>query len=244
MRRALDAGAEFVASVNNDVALAPGWLEALLGDAARHPEAGLWNGLLLFAGDTSRVNSTGIVFDRWLRAFDRDFGRPLAEVSRPDGPIPAATGGALLLRAEALRRAGLFDPGFFAYYEDADLSLRAAEAGIGCRYVAAARAEHRYGATLGSAAPRRRFLLARNHLRFAAAHLPLGRALGVVPCAAAARAVFQAPLELFRGRPRLAWAHLAGAAAGLAWGTAALLRRGRGRLVRGAAPGGYTPSPR
>ena len=43
------------------------------------------------------------------------------------------SGGGVLLRAEMLRRVGLFDPRFFAYYEDSDLSWRAARAGTSHR---------------------------------------------------------------------------------------------------------------
>ncbi|HEY4729808.1 MAG TPA: glycosyltransferase, partial [Myxococcales bacterium] len=42
LRRALDAGAEFVALVNNDVEVERSWLGSLLEAARAHPEAGLF----------------------------------------------------------------------------------------------------------------------------------------------------------------------------------------------------------
>ena len=51
--------------------------------------------------------------------------------------VTGFSGGGVLLRSELLAQVGLFDPAFFAYYEDSDLSWRAARAGWGT--VAAAR---------------------------------------------------------------------------------------------------------
>jgi GT2 family glycosyltransferase len=201
IRRALLAGARFVALVNTDVVLAPDWLERLRADADHHRACGLWNGLLLFQDDPERVNSTGLVLDGLLRAKDRDFGLPLAALARADGPIAGVTGGAVLLRASALRATGLLDPAYFAYCEDADLSLRAARDGIGCRFVAGARALHGYARTAGAGSPLQRYLLARNHLRLAARHLPLPLALLLVPALAILRLLLAAPRELLRRRP-------------------------------------------
>jgi N-acetylglucosaminyl-diphospho-decaprenol L-rhamnosyltransferase len=238
LRRALAAGARWVATVNPDVELAPDWLDQLVAAGEAHPEVGLLGGTLLFADDPSRVNSTGLALDRFGRAFDRDFGLPLAELHRPDGPVAGVTGGAGLLRADALRRIGLFDPGYFAYYEDADLSFRAAAAGVSAWYVGAAHAVHGFGKSFGVDSPQQRYLLARNHLRFAATHLSPWRAVPVAIGFTALRTLVRAPLELARGRPALALAHWRGAAGGAVEAAAALGRRVCGRAV----PDGARPS--
>lgn len=233
LRAALAAGARFVALVNTDIVLAPDWIARVVADAEQHPEAGLLNGLLLFADAPDTVNSTGVVLDRLGRAHDRDFGTSVAAVRRGSGPVPAITGGAVLARAAALRACGLLDPDYFAYYEDVDLSARAARAGFGCRYVEGARALHGYGKSVGPDSPRKRYLLARNHLRFVARNLPLWRALPLVLALPALRATVRAPLELARGRPAHAAAHLRGAVDGLLVGTRALAAR----AFRGAGTG-------
>lgn len=219
LRRALAAGADFAALVNDDVEVEPGWLQVLLDAAAAHPEAGLFCGTLLFRGE-ERVNSTGVVLDAFGRARDRDFGQPRSAVVREDGPVAGVTGGAALVRSALLRRTGLFDPGYFAYYEDVDLSLRAAREGSICWYAGRAVARHRFGATIGSGSPRQRFLLGRGHLRTLALHQSPLRAAALVPLTAAYRVAVKTPLELVRGRPALAWAELRAAISG----TAAALR--------------------
>lgn len=225
LRRALAAGARWIATVNPDVELAPDWLDQLVAAGEAHPDVGLLGGTMVFADDPSRVNSTGLVLDRFGRAFDRDFGLPLAELHRPDGPVAGVTGGAALLRADALRRIGLFDPGYFAYYEDVDLSFRAAAAGVRAWYVSAARAVHGFGKTFGVDSPQQRYLLARNHLRFATTHLPVSRAVPIALGFTVMRALARAPLELARGRPALALAHWRGAAGGAVEAAGAFGRR-------------------
>jgi len=234
LRRALASGADFAALVNDDVEVMPGWLQALLDAAAAHPEAGLFCGTLVFRGEP-RVNSTGLCIDGFGRARDRDFGLPLADLRRADGPVEGVSGGASLVRCALLRRTGLFDPGYFAYYEDVDLSLRAARAGSIAWYTAAARATHRFGATVGPGSPRQRYLLGRGHLRTLALHQPAARAAALVPLTAAYRMGIKMPLELLHGRPALALAELRAAIAGAAAALLALRTRMR-RIPPGAEP--------
>ena len=240
-RWALASGARWIAIVNNDVEVEPGWLEALVAAGEAHPQVGLVGGLLLFADDPSRVNSSGIRLDRFGRAHDRDFRVPVAALATSEGPVQAVTGGAALLRGDLLRQVGLFDPAYWAYYEDVDLSFRAAQAGFGCWYVPAARARHGFGKTFGVDSPRQRFFLARNHLRFVATHLPAWRAAPIALGFTALRATVKAPLELAQGRPALAAAHLRGATAGARMALGQLLRRSRG--ADPAVPPGAEPSP-
>ncbi|MFL5452767.1 MAG: glycosyltransferase [Myxococcales bacterium] len=235
LRRALAASADFAALVNDDVEVRPGWLAALLQAAAMHPEAGLLNGTLLFRGE-DRVNSTGVVIDRFGRARDRDFGMPLASLVREEGPVEGASGGAALVRLSLLLRIGLFDPAYFAYYEDVDLSLRARRAGSICWYVPGAVADHRFAATTGAGSARQRYLLGRGHLRTLALHQPALRAAALVPLTAAFRLAVKSPLELLRGRPDLAAAE---ARAGIDGARAALLAvpvRVRAGIPKGAEP--------
>jgi GT2 family glycosyltransferase len=229
LRRALAAGARWVGLVNTDVVVEPGWLDALVRAGEAHDDAALLTGLLLFADDPGRVNSTGLVIDRLGRAFDRDFGVPLAALRSADGPVGGVSGGAALLRADALQRIGLFDPAYFAYYEDVDLSLRAARQGFRCWYASGARALHGFGQSFGAGSPRQRYLLARNHLRAMTTHFPWGRAAAVAAGMTLLRAGVKAPAELLRGRRAHAAAHLRAAGAGAMAAAEVLAGRVRGR---------------
>jgi N-acetylglucosaminyl-diphospho-decaprenol L-rhamnosyltransferase len=230
MSRALDEGAELIALINNDVELAPDWIEKLVAAARANPEAGLFCGTLRFQGEPL-VNSTGLAIDRFGRARDRDFRVPIDELKREDGPVAGVSGGAAFLRSSMLREVGLFDPDYFAYYEDVDLSLRAAEKGFASFYVREAIAWHRFGASFGVGSPRQRFLLGRGHLRTLALHQPLPKALALIPLTMAFRAGIKAPLELAKARPAHALAELRAAASG-GLSAAKALFSGRSRRPR------------
>ncbi|HUJ25630.1 MAG TPA: glycosyltransferase family 2 protein, partial [Myxococcales bacterium] len=171
----------------------------------------------------------GLDLDALGRARDRDFRVPLAALRRGDGPVAGVSGGAALLRASMLREVGLFDPAYFAYYEDVDLSLRAARAGWESWYVRDAVARHRFGASFGPGSPRQRYLLGRGHLRTLALHQPLAKAAALIPATIAYRTLFKAPLELVRGRPALALAELRAAGGGAFEAARALIDRSRSR---------------
>ena len=84
------------------------------------------------------------------------------------------SGAAVALRRSALVRCGGFDPSYWAYGEDADLALRAARAGLVCRYLPDAVVTHRVGGAFGRHGLRKAFLVERNRVRVAATHLPAG----------------------------------------------------------------------
>lgn len=94
--------------------------------------------------------------------YDIGFGRPVDEIVSVGTSVAGFSGGGVLLRAEALASAGLFDPRFFAYYEDSDLSWRIRRAGWSVVVAPEARIHHSFGASGGSAAPWFFFLNYRN----------------------------------------------------------------------------------
>jgi GT2 family glycosyltransferase len=86
----------------------------------------------------------------------------------------AATGAALVARAETFRRIGGLAESFFAYYEDTDWCWRARLAGLSIRYEPAGVVHHVGGASTGGPfAARVRFLAARNRIHMLARNAPL-----------------------------------------------------------------------
>lgn len=64
----------------------------------------------------------------------------------PTGPVDWVAGAAVMLRLEALREVGTFDPDFFLYFEEVELMWRLAQGGWGCWFVEEARVAHYEGA--------------------------------------------------------------------------------------------------
>ncbi len=213
---ALERGATHVVLVNDDMALEPDWWTQISRVATREPRAAILGGLVLFVSRPDRVNSTGLVVDRFWRARDRDFDRPLAETreirraawSAGSEVVTGVTGGAICLRRDLLEHVGLLDERLFAYYEDLDLCLRARANGFESRFVPAAVSHHQFAATLGVDHPKRRYLLARNHLLIARRYAPRAAWPLIVGGTALYRLLVKAPAALLRGRADLARAEL------------------------------------
>ncbi|MDO8392699.1 MAG: glycosyltransferase family 2 protein [Actinomycetota bacterium] len=162
---ALQAGADAVVVLNDDVVVQPGWIEILAAELQRDATIGGVQPKLLFADrEPPTVNSVGVRIGPDGAGTDIGYGEP--DDGRFDEPtdVEACTGGALLLRSAMLREVGSFDERLFMYYEDVDLCRRAAVAGWRFRCVPAARVWHRGGATSGSVPTRMAYYRERNRI--------------------------------------------------------------------------------
>ncbi len=150
--RALEAGADAVMLLNNDVLADPGMIEKLLAALAEDPRAGAVTPLIYFAPPTDRIWYAGgrcqpamaHSSHRGIRERDHGQYRSLEETGY-------LTGCCLLATAEAWRKVGLLDERYFIYAEDADWSLRARAAGYRLLFVPTARLWHRVSASSGGA---------------------------------------------------------------------------------------------
>jgi GT2 family glycosyltransferase len=174
IRRALDAGADYVWVLNNDAEVEPGSLAPLVEAASRHPRAGALGSRVLRGDDRSRI------WVAWGEVTWRQSLVALVGENAPDGPaweterdVGWIPGCSLFFRAEALREVGGFDEEFFAYHEDADWAARAKARGWSCRFVPASRVVHHIHGSSGGAAYYggfRKYLSARNTVLYARRH--------------------------------------------------------------------------
>jgi GT2 family glycosyltransferase len=137
----------FVALLNNDAVAAPNWLERLMAVMDAHPEAAAVTSRLLLADVTPpTLNNAGVVLRDDGYGADRGLGEPADAYGEPD-EVFGFSGGAALLRVDALREVGGFPQQFFLYYEDTDASWRLRRAGWSIRYEPSAVVHHRHSAT-------------------------------------------------------------------------------------------------
>jgi hypothetical protein len=95
----------------------------------------------------------------------------MAESERRESPYQTGylCGCALLLSRKAIEMVGLFDETYFLYYEDADLSVRAAKKGVRLMMVPRASIVH---AEHSSDNPKKTYWLVLSGLRFFRSHTP------------------------------------------------------------------------
>ncbi len=150
--QAVQQEAEAVLFVNPDAFPAPKSLELACAFLAENPTVGCVGGRLLgfdaaTGQPTGLLDSTG-VFRNWHgRWHDRDQGQPDCGQRSQREEVPAVCGAFLLARRTALEQTALpdeavFDPAFFLYKEDIELSLRLRRAGWKIAYLPEAVAHH------------------------------------------------------------------------------------------------------
>lgn len=146
IRWVMDNNYDFVALFNNDATAHEDWLKNLVKSAI-NTKADITTGLLLLSGGKT-IDSTGEFYSKWGLGFPRNRGEEVS--SAPEaGFVFGATGGATLYSIPMLRKIGLFDEDFFAYYEDNDISFRAQLAGWTVYYEPSAVAYHKLMQTSG-----------------------------------------------------------------------------------------------
>jgi GT2 family glycosyltransferase len=154
--------------LNNDAVLSPDYVARLAARLSRDPRLAAVQGLVLTA-DGSRVDTAGIVWTARGEAVPVLAGLDPSSAPGEAFEVPGISATAALYRRQALEAIGnagaVFDQSFFAYYEDADLSLRLLRAGWRFLCEPAARARHQ-GSRTGRRTPWRRAVwTARNRWR-------------------------------------------------------------------------------
>lgn len=148
---------ELLATVNDDVVIEPGWLEALASCLDANPRSAGAQGLNLQLRDPGRIDGWGIGWNRWWQAVQLGHGISARQAPDSSTEIFGVSATAALFRRRALEEIGgakleVFDENLFAYYEDVLLAGRLRQAGWNAMVEPAARACHA-GSTSGRLLP-------------------------------------------------------------------------------------------
>jgi len=206
VRRALTAGAEAVALLNNDTVADPGLFEHLLLALEQHPGSGAAAPLIYYGVPSDRIwyaggrisTALGLASHRGLRERDRGQYRVVEETGY-------LTGCCLVAWRAVWEKVGLLDERYFIYAEDADWCLRARRAGYPLLFVPTARLWHSVSASSGAMSPWKIYQRTRANLTLFATH---ARGLGRLtwwPAYATQELVRMAWL-LLSGHAAAAWA--------------------------------------
>jgi GT2 family glycosyltransferase len=143
------AQTDWVAILNNDVTLEPGWLATLL-EAAERQDAWFATGKILRADDRSTLDGAFDEISRGACAWRCGADRSDAPLWNQAGRIRFAPMTAALFRRKLFDEIGMLDETFESYLEDVDFGIRCALAGRDGIYVPSAVAVHRGSSTLGA----------------------------------------------------------------------------------------------
>jgi GT2 family glycosyltransferase len=142
------AQSEWIAILNNDVTLDPGWLAHIL-DRAIAMNAAFATGKTLNASDPTLLDGTYDGISRGACALRGGAGKPDSPVWNHERSIRFAPMTAALFRRDLFTEVGRLDESFGSYLEDIDFGIRCSAQGKSGLYVPTAVAYHRGSSTLG-----------------------------------------------------------------------------------------------
>jgi GT2 family glycosyltransferase len=142
---------DYLMAMNNDIEVAPDLLDQLVAVAEARPRAAcVGPKCYYFFGDRNRLWSAGGEL-RFREAVTRERG--MGRIDRGqfdrDEEVGYVNGALMLIRTEAMRAVGLWDPVYHVSVEDADWCRRARDAGWQCWYAHRARLWHMVSPTTG-----------------------------------------------------------------------------------------------
>ncbi len=217
------ASGTWIALVNNDTEVDPGWAAAVMDGFEQHPEVGSVASKMLLFDRRDHIHTTGDFFTVDGRAGNRGVWQQDAGQFDAEGYVFSACGGSAVYRRAMLDEIGLLDDDFFFSGEDVDLGWRAQLAGWRCLYVPKAVIYHHLSATGGGVTAS--YYDGRNLIFILAKNYPavLWRKYGWLVLRAQMRLAWEA-LRAWRGAA--ARARLRGMLAGL-WGLPRMWRKRR-----------------
>lgn len=165
LRKALEMRADYAFLLNNDTVVDPGATGELVRAMEERPETGMASALMLYPGEEKPVQDFRADLHRERASITRyGEGVPASEEHRRVVETEFAPACAVMFRAEALRKVGLFDDDFFTNWEDFDLCVRLADGGYKLITVGTAEVVHMEGQTTGLESPFITYFSVRNRL--------------------------------------------------------------------------------
>jgi len=212
LRDALARGFDFALLLNNDTFADPYMVAEMIAMMESDPRVAVVCPKIFFALKPDTLWYAGGGFNFWT---GRTQHRGWKQVDRGQFDdrleITQATGCAMMVRCNAMRKVGFLDEQFFIYAEDVDWSLRFAEHGHLLRFAPKARLWHIDGATnvkvLGKGSEeRRQFLSTRNMIFVARKHVRWFQIPTYTVVFGVSHVAFYTALRIWRRDFRALWA--------------------------------------
>lgn len=155
--------------VNNDTIFREFNAEALISRLESSENIGIVCPKIRFAWGNNPIQYAGFTGLSRITLRNRSVGYGEDDHGQYDTarPTPYAHGAAMLVRREAIERAGYMPECYFLYYEELDWSIMIHRAGYGIWYDPSCTIYHKESQATGQASPQKTYYLTRNRLLFA-----------------------------------------------------------------------------
>jgi hypothetical protein len=154
-----EARGAYVAVLNMDVVVSPGWLDPLISFLETTPGAGAVCPLIVLESDPGRINAAGQDIHVTALGFNRWLEQPRDRAGSAPFRVSGLHGAAFLIRREDFEAIGGWEESGFLYHEDVELSWLLTLWGREIHCVPGSTVSHDYHLTMF---PHKLFLLERN----------------------------------------------------------------------------------
>ncbi len=163
------ATGDYLLLLNNDTEVFDDTLGLLCDEMDADPALGAASPKIRFFAPPRNIQFAGYTPLTRITLRNALVGFGEADDGRFDTPhdTPYAHGAAMMVRREALEKAGLMPELYFLYYEELDWSVRIREASYRIGYCPRCTVFHKESATTGQQSPLKTYYLTRNRLHFA-----------------------------------------------------------------------------
>ena len=164
---ALQNGADYVLPLNNDTIIKEDFLDSLVGQASKYPDAGAIGPKIYFYDEPDKIWFAGGYIDWKYDGAHTGYGKLDDNKYNTEQSVEFITGCAMLIKREVIEKVGLLESSFFAYQEDVDFCVRVRKAGYKCIYIPYPEVWHKGGKTSkkqGRMSPFHRYLGTRNKI--------------------------------------------------------------------------------
>lgn len=174
------AGGDYLFLVNNDTEFTPGLIETLVGVMDANPNVGIispkikyFNNktLIQYAGYTPMSFYTGRNSCIGLRETDR------GQYDNITGPTAYCHGAAMMVRKEAIEKAGVMSESFFLYYEEVDWCEHIKKVGYQPWICTEALIYHKESVSVGKKSKLKEYFMNRNRILFIRRNAPFFKRL-------------------------------------------------------------------
>lgn len=171
-----EATGEYLFFVNNDTEFTEGLMQKLVDVMDSHPEVGMVSPKIRYFDEPDTLQYAGYTPMNYytcrnatIGQFEKDNG----QYDHVKGPTGYAHGAAMMVRKEAIEKAGLMAENFFLYYEEMDWCDHIRKAGYQIWIEPAALIYHKESVSVGKASALREYFMNRNRILFTRRNAPL-----------------------------------------------------------------------
>lgn len=167
------ASGNYLFFLNNDIYVQDDSFSCLIDAMKHNPLLGGISPKIMFADSGGGIQFAGYTPLSRITLRNHLIGYREKDVGQHDVPLPTPYlhGAAMLIRREAIEKAGMMPDVYFLYYEELDWSLQIRRTGFELAYNPSATVYHMESSSTGQGSPLKTFYMTRNRLLFAQRNL-------------------------------------------------------------------------